>query len=179
MLLEERVRAALGAAIERLREAARDVAWVAPANLHLTLKFLGQVDGRRLDEIAAGLRDAVAGSGAFDAVVTGLGAFPSPTRPRVVWAGVGEGARRLTDLAGRVERACAALGFPPEERPFSAHVTLGRVRVPRRDDRLAGLLAAAAREDFGRARVERVALMESRLSPRGPRYTERASAALG
>jgi 2'-5' RNA ligase len=136
------------------------------------------VDEGRLEEIAAGLRAAAAGLTAFDAVVTGLGAFPSSTRPRVVWAGVAAGAPRLTELAARVEEACAALGFPPEARPFSPHLTLGRVRVPRRDARLADLLAAAARDEFGRFHVERVALMESQLSPRGARYTERASASL-
>ena len=173
------MRAALGAAIERLRKVAPDVAWVAPANLHLTLKFLGQVDARRLEEIAAGLRGAAAGLTAFDAVMAGLGAFPSASRPRVVWAGVAGGAPGLTELAGRVERACAALGFPPETRPFSPHITLGRVRAPRRDARLADLLAAAARDEFGRSRVEGLALMESELSRRGARYTERASARLG
>ena len=78
-----------------------------------------------------------------------------------------------------MERACAALGFPPETRPFSPHITLGRVRAPRRDARLADLLATAARDEFGRSRVEGLALMESELSPRGARYTERASARLG
>ena len=145
----------------------------------MTLKFLGQVDAARLDAIAAGLRDAATGLAGFDAVVAGLGAFPSSTHPRVVWAGVAEGAPRLTDLAARVERACAALGFPPEDRPFSPHITLGRVRIPRRDARLAGLLDAAAGEAFGRVRVERLVLMESQLSPRGARYTERGSAPLG
>jgi RNA 2',3'-cyclic 3'-phosphodiesterase len=173
------VRTALGAAIERLRGAAPDVAWVAPANLHLTLKFLGHVDERRLEEIAAGLRGAAAGLPAFDAVVEGLGAYPSATRPRVVWAGVAGGAPGLTELAGRVERACAGLGFPPETRPFSPHITLGRVRVPRRAARLTDLLGAAARAEFGRSRVEGLAVMESELSPRGARYTERASARLG
>ena len=137
------------------------------------------MDARRLEEIAAGLSGALAGLTAFDAVVAGLGAFPSVTRPRVVWAGVAGGAPALTELAGRVERACVALGLPPETRPFSPHITLGRVRAPRRDARLADLLAAAARDAFGRSRVEGLALMESELSPRGARYTERASARLG
>lgn len=137
------------------------------------------MDEARLPAVAAALGDAAAGLGAFDATVVGLGAFPSPARPRVVWAGVAEGAEHLGGLAARVERACAALGFPPEDRAFSPHITLGRVRVPPRAPRLGDLLAAAAREEFGRLRVARAVLMESRLSPRGPRYVERAGASLG
>ncbi len=173
------MRAALARAIDRLRRTAHHVAWVATANLHVTLKFLGQVDASRLDEIAAGLRAAAAGVRTFEAAVTGLGAFPLPMRPRVVWAGVGEGAPAMVELVGRVEAALTAVGVPAEARAFSPHITLGRVRVPRRDPRLADLLAAAAREEFGRLRVQRVALMESQLSPQGSRYAERASASLG
>ncbi len=173
------MRARLAAAIERLRRVAPDVAWVAPGNLHLTLKFLGQVAPARLDASAAALEGTVRGAAAFDAAVVGLGAFPTVTRPRVIWAGVSEGAPALSGVAARVDAALAALGFPPEARPFSPHVTLGRVRVAGHAPRLADLLGAAAYQDFGRMRVERVVLMESRLSRGGPRYSERASVRLG
>ncbi len=173
------MRAALGVAIARLRGVAREVAWVAPENLHLTLKFLGQVEEARLAPLAMALQAAAAGLPAFDASVAGLGAFPSATRPRVVWAGVREGAGTTTALAERVERACAGLGLAPETRPFSPHITLGRVRVPRRNPRLTDLLAAGAGEEFGRIRVGSLVLMESRLSPQGARYGERARASLG
>lgn len=151
---------------------ARAVAWVAPGNLHLTLKFLGSVEEERIDAIVAALRGAVSDAAAFEAVVNGLGAFPTPTRPRVVWAGMREGAQAMITLAGRVDAALATLGFPREARPFSPHVTLGRVRVPRRDLRLAEALAKDAAREFGRLRVERLALMQSRLSPTGSQYTE-------
>src|SRR2546430_5286414 len=134
--LDETVRAALGAAIEGLRRVARDVAWVAPENLHLTLKFLGQVREARTAELVAAIAQATSGFAAFEATVAGLGAFPTPTRPRVIWAGVGRGADALVGLAGRVDEALAALGFEREPRPFSPHATLGRVRTPRRDPAL-------------------------------------------
>lgn len=179
LLLDPAVRAALGAAIEGLRPAARGVAWVAPDNLHLTLKFLGGVDADRLGDVLAALAPAAAGVAPFDAVVRGLGAFPTAPRPRVIWAAVVEGAEALAALAARVDGALAALGFPRATRPFAPHVTLGRVRVPRREPALAAALAAGAARDFGRVRLARVSLMRSELSPRGSRYTELGSAPLG
>lgn len=157
---------------------ARSVAWIAPGNLHLTLKFLGDVDEARLGEIVTSLRGAASGVAAFETAVRGLGAFPTPTRPRVIWAGVSEGAAAMVELAGRVDAALAALGFPPEARAFSPHVTLGRVRVPRCDPPLGEALAGGAGREFGRVRVERLALMQSRLSPKGSEYTELAEVPL-
>jgi 2'-5' RNA ligase len=167
----------LATEVERLRPLARDVAWVAPDNLHLTLKFLGGVEAARLDLVATALSAAVAGSTAFDLVIRGLGAFPSPTRPRVLWAGVDEGGAAAGSLARGVDDALAELGFERETSAFSPHVTLGRVRVPRRAPRLADALAAGGH--FGRQPVASVALMRSDLSPRGARYSELATVPLG
>ena len=137
---------------------ARDVAWVAPGNLHLTLKFLGAVPEAR---------------------ILGLGAFPSANRPRVVWAGVTDGASETVELARRVDTALAKLGFARDERPFSPHVTLGRVRRPGRDPALTEALGSATAREFGRMRVPGATLMRSELGPRGARYTELAKVALG
>lgn len=178
VLLDDTVRAALGLASERLRARARGVAWVAPENLHVTLKFLGAVDEGRVPGVTAALAGAAGGAAPFDVVVQGLGAFPSLTRPRVIWAGMGEGARPMAELAARVDGALAALGFPRETRDFAAHVTLGRVRAPHRDPDLAAALAAGARSEFGRVRVARVSLMRSDLSARGARYTVLAACPL-
>ncbi len=157
---------------------ARHVAWVAPGNLHLTLKFLGNVEEARIDEIVASLRGAVVEVATFDATVSGLGAFPTPARPRVVWAGVSVGANAMVQLARRVDGALAALGVPPEARPFSPHVTLGRVRVPRPAPALAAALAGGEGCEFGTVRVERLVLMQSHLSPRGSQYTALAEVPL-
>jgi 2'-5' RNA ligase len=163
------VRERLAAEVERLRPLARDVAWVGPDNFHLTLKFLGGVEAARLDAIAAALADAAATCGPFDLGVGDLGAFPSRTRPRVLWAGIDDGAAAAATLASRLDVVLAPLGLPPEGRTFSAHVTLGRVRAPRPNPRLAQALSGGA---FGRQRVDRLSLMRSELSPRGARYTE-------
>lgn len=165
-------------AIERLRSVAGGVAWVASGNLHLTLKFLGEVAEDRIGPVVDAVTSAASDALAFEAHVRGLGAFPSLMRPRVIWAGVTEGAAATVDLAGRVDEALAALGFAPYARPFSPHVTLGRVRQPGRNPALADALQGAAEREFGRLRVAGASLMRSELSPGGARYTELATVRL-
>jgi len=174
--LPDELRNRLALEIDALRRHAPGVSWVAAANLHITLKFLGGVDESRLAEIGDALRRA-ASVCAFDVAVQGLGAFPTLARPRVVWAGTAA-APAFVRLAEDTDRALVALGFPAEVRGFTSHVTLGRVREPRRDAPLAAALAAAAARPFGTLRVGRVSLMRSDLSPRGARYTELAGFAL-
>ena len=165
------MRDALAGAIERLRPLGRGVAWVARDNLHVTLKFLGHVEPDRLDRAMAALHAATATVGAFELAVVGLGAFPSPNRPRVVWAGLGAGADAARALAARIDEGLSREGFAKEEREFAGHVTLGRVREPRPDPDLAAAIAAAGGRPFGRLNAERVSLMRSELSPRGARYS--------
>lgn len=169
------MQARLAEASEPLRAGRRAVSWTPPGNFHVTLKFLGAVEEPRVPGIVEALREAVAGHSAFAMTVHGLGAFPSASRPRVIWAGIESGAGRLTALARAVEAALVPLGFEAATRPFSAHVTLGRVREPGPDPSLARALARAAAAPLGETRVERLVLMRSELSPRGSRYTEVAS----
>jgi 2'-5' RNA ligase len=182
--LDEDARARLAAEADRLRATERasgtlpEVVWVAPENLHLTVKFLGAVDAQRVADIDRALGDGLSGLPPFDLTLRGLGAFPSAARPRIVWAGVAEGAAQLAAVAGEVERALSPLGFAAEDRAFSAHVTLGRVRTPRRNPRLTAALQASAHVELGRVSVARVSLMRSDLSPRGARYSELAGRAL-
>ncbi len=179
ILLPDGVRSALAAEIEHLGPRARGVGWVVPENLHLTLKFLGGIEPRRVEQVAAALQATAADAEPFELAVRGLGAFPSPARPRVVWAGVHTGGAGVAALASRVADALDPLDFPREERPFSAHVTLGRAREPSRDPALAEALAAGAERDFGHFRVEHMPLMRSDLSSRGACYTALAAWPLG
>ncbi|HSF05021.1 MAG TPA: RNA 2',3'-cyclic phosphodiesterase [Methylomirabilota bacterium] len=179
ILLPDALRAALAVEIERLGSRARGVGWIVPENLHLTIKFLGGVEPLRVERVAAALQAAAAAAEAFELALRGVGAFPSPARPRVIWAGVHAGGGAMAALAARVDDALGPLDFPRDERPFSAHVTLGRVREPRRDPALTEALAAGAERDFGRFRVEQLTLMRSDLSPRGARYTALAAWPLG
>jgi RNA 2',3'-cyclic 3'-phosphodiesterase len=170
VLLPDEIRGRLAQEIDGLRRHASGVAWVAVENLHITVKFLGGVEETRLAEVSAALERA-ATVPAFGVDVRGLGAFPSTTRPRVLWAGA-PGAPEFTRLAEDVDRALVSLGFAPESRGFTPHVTLGRVREPRRNVALSEALEDAVGHPFGALRVERLSLMRSDLSPRGARYTE-------
>ncbi|RJX30452.1 MAG: RNA 2',3'-cyclic phosphodiesterase [Desulfarculus sp.] len=162
--------------IRRLKASGADVKWVAPKNLHLTLKFLGEVDPARLPELIAALQGTCAGRPALELAVTGCGAFPKPRAPRVVWLGLEGQTQALEGLAAAVEEVFAALGFAPEQRRFQPHLTLGRLRQGRRGAKalpsgpltraLAGL-AGQTGPDFV---ASRVVLMQSTLTPSGAVY---------
>lgn len=171
-------RAAFGV-IEALRRPGDGVSWVRPENLHYTLRFLGEVgeDGARRAAEAA--TEAAARSRGFSAALGGLGAFPDPRRARVIWIGMSEGGENLVTLAHDLDRALARRGFGAPDKPFSPHLTLGRVRTPGRDW-TATLAAASAGADAPAGfEVDRLCVVESRLDPRGSIYTVRNEARLG
>ena len=148
---------------------------MAEANLHVTLKFLGQIEAALVEPIAEAIGAVAARTPPFELGVHGLGAFPTPARPRIVWVGL-EPAAPLAALAGDLDAALGTLGIPRESRPFAAHVTLGRVREGRRNAAFADALARPV--ECGRWPVTRVSLMRSELHPRGARYTELTSVVL-
>lgn len=153
-----------------LRAAADDVSWVRPENFHLTLKFLGATPSERIESIRRALVRAVSGTEPFEVELSRVGAFPSPSRARVVWIGLAP-ERPLAQLAGRIEDELEGLGVAREERPFAAHVTLGRRRSPRRDEALQRMLGELTVASGARSRVAEAVLMQSQLRPGGPIYT--------
>jgi 2'-5' RNA ligase len=163
---------AVGALTEGLRGIG-DVRWVRAEQYHLTLKFLGDASPEQLEQLAAGLRELSKISSSFVIQLEGVGAFPRMERPRTIWLRVSAGEAPLAALAGEVEAAGVAAGFPREARPFSAHLTLGRVRSTRDLRALAERLRGAAGGPVPPFAVEELLLMESQLRPDGPRYTVR------
>lgn len=160
----------LGEAARALRERSFPVRWVPPENVHLTLKFLGEVPDERVPDLAPAVDGVAAGLAAFDMVITDFGAFPSLRRPQVVWVGV-ELSPTLGALQMGIEDAMARLGFPKEKRPFHPHLTLGRAhkRASAADFRgLAELVEQLAYSDS--FRVGSVDVMKSRLAPSGAQY---------
>lgn len=170
--LPPELRAAIHAAAAPLRADPFPVRWVDPDGIHVTLKFLGEVERERLDDVVATLERACVGAKAFPLEVGGFGAFPSADRARVVWVGCAP-APPLELMQHGIERAFAELGFPVEGRPFRPHCTLGRARGEAR----AGVRGLGARLDAlafaDTFMVTSIDLMESTLTPRGARYAVR------
>ena len=163
------IRERLAAAARDLRGAGADVKWIDPAVIHLTLKFLGELAPERVEALKSRLAAATAGFGRFPIEVRGLGTFGRP--PRVVWAGIAEGAGRLGELARIAETEAAAVGVAREDRPYSAHVTLGRVKSPKNGGKIQTAAEARADEIFGRQEVGEAVLFQSRLTPAGAIHT--------
>ena len=126
------VRAAFSEAQARLKRAHTGVkvSWTKIENLHLTLQFLGYVEEPAIDKIRAALESVATQCGTFDLPVRGAGGFPDERRPHVLWVGCDDGGGKLRALAQAVQAAMQPLGFEPERRDFSAHLTLGRVKFP-------------------------------------------------
>jgi 2'-5' RNA ligase len=177
--VSEELRSLVGWAQDGLRAAGADVKWVKPENVHITLKFLGNIASERVGDLVGVMRRAVADVAAFDAVVAGMGTFPGGSRaPRVIWLGLAGGVEPLKLIAGRIDEGCSELGFEREDRPFKSHITIGRVR--RGSGGLGELAARAGQLEFNplQLHVDRVNLVRSRLSPQGPTYTVLESVAL-
>lgn len=154
----------------RLLEGVHGVKTVEEENLHITLKFIGEVSERKVDSI----RGALSGVRyrPIRVEITGVGAFPSLSSPRVVWAGVGQGGDEVRRLAEAVERALVPEGIKPEVRPFHPHVTLARVKRP--CDVVHRFLEENREAQFGSFTVRYFVLFRSTLTPSGPIYTELA-----
>lgn len=157
-------------ATRSLREALPGLAWVSAPRLHLTLKFLGDVEPGAVETIRTVSDYAVRGARSHEVILGGVGAFPNLRRPRVVWMGMHDTAQ-LIAIATALDHAVAALGVPAETRPFHPHVTLARVKVPLSPPE-GTVLTQRAAEIRVRVRVpvHEVALMQSTLGTGGPRY---------
>jgi 2'-5' RNA ligase len=160
--------------IARLQEAlgrheAR-ISWVKPSNIHLTIKFLGDVEAARIPAVCSAAERAVRLSSTFDIEVGGAGCFPSAKSPRVFWVGLTAVPNPLAQLHGSIENELASEGFPREARRFSPHLTIGRVRSPKQASLVAEELI---RDGFDAEsfRVVEVIVMRSDLNAMGSVYT--------
>jgi 2'-5' RNA ligase len=174
------VRQQVKAAIQTLSASTTAVRWVAPENLHLTLKFLGDVEDKELYTVCQSVSRAVASLSPFRTFCQGVGAFPSRQRPRTIWVGMDDRGGKLQQLQEGVELALAELGFPRELRSFRPHVTIGRMKPKqRRLGRLLEELASQAQVEFGPVTVDECVIFSSDLTPDGPIYTPLGHAPLG
>ncbi len=147
-----------------LRRLGTDISWTAPANFHLTLRFLGnRVAPELVESMIEGLRPIATATMPFTVHARGAGAFPSLNRPRVIWIGLVSD--HLGELAAQVEALSAECGLEPENRRFTPHLTIGRIRNPSRNTTMREALEAAADRDFGSSLIGSITLYRSRLSP--------------
>ena len=155
-----------------LSSASLPVRWVRPDRMHLTLKFLGEVEDGRVTEVGRVMAEVARQCTPFDLAVRGAGCFPpSGRRVRVVWVGLENAAGQLQACHALLETALQPLGFAPEGRPFSPHLTLGRVKTPGRPGPLRERIASLTDFDGGVQTVDQMILFESRLQKFGPEYT--------
>jgi len=163
------VRENLVALLKALRAVSPQTRWVRPENLHLTLKFIGEVPETEF----AVIRNALAAARSDQPVALefrGLGFFPNEKRPRVFWAGI-EASPNLKTLAAEIDRAMEKLGIPCEQRPFSPHLTLARFEPPELPEKLRSAIEENAAREFGSFRTNQYQLIESKLKPSGAEYT--------
>lgn len=157
---------------ERLKRKAEGVRWVRPAGIHLTLKFLGEVDPDRTEEIVRKAGEAVKGVGPFTLRITGGGGFPNVKNPRIIWIGVEDQSGLLRELQKRLETGLKELGFKREERNYAPHLTLGRVRSGQRKAAFTQALEDIGDSDLGTMEVREITLFRSELKPTGAEYTK-------
>ena len=146
-----------------------DLKPVEQENIHLTLKFLGNVSAPKLGEIKSALAQVTFPP--FSIEIKGAGAFPNLKRINVIWVGIGEGWSQIELIFEQTEKVLHQLGFSRETRPFSPHITVARVKSGRKRDEIAAFLGHLTDESFGTFNVESVRLKQSVLSPSGPKYS--------
>lgn len=145
------------------------IGWVRPEQLHVTLRFIGEVKEEQADAITAALSGAIAVA-PFDLVVDAAGAFPERGAPRVLWAGIAGGLERLAELETEVSERLTRCSIGREDRAYRPHITLARVREPGRL-RSSVLFETLAGSEIGTTRVQAITLFQSRTSPQGAVYT--------
>lgn len=156
---------------ENLARTDPDVKWVEPQNLHVTLLFLGEVDDRDVPCVCKIVADCAQKLPAFSMTVATVGCFPNPRRPRIIWIGIGEGTQPLCQIHDALEIPLLELGFRREDRRYTPHITLGRVRTDRPADAFAAALAKLTGWKGGDVMVTEILIMASKLTPQGPEYT--------
>jgi len=168
---------ALGQIQAGLLSSGGDLKPVERENIHVTMKFLGDVDERRLEEVKSAVSEL--SFEPFRMELVGVGAFPNLKRPRVIWAGITSGAEETKSIYDDLESGLEGLGFRRERRRFSPHVTIARVRSGRNRDRLVEEVLNHRDDVFGGFEVGRVRLKKSVLTPRGPIYSTLAESSTG
>lgn len=158
----------LATAQRQLVQTGADLKPVEPQNIHITIRFLGNITPVKVEKIFGAMKQIQFTP--FTVQIKGLGAFPNPHYPRVAWAGILEGADQLKSVFNQIEPELRSLGFTPDHRGFNPHLTIARVRSGRNKKQLAAFLTENANYEFGAVDAKCLRLKKSTLTPKGPIY---------
>jgi 2'-5' RNA ligase len=161
--------------IRTLQSNLEEVHWVETKNLHVTLKFLGDIPLNDLPKLIDAVTQSLRQTHSFDLAFQGFGVFPSRESPKTIWIGCQEGSKELGLLAENINEGLIPLGFPKEARRFSPHLTVGRVKKTVQSSLLMSLLDEQQNRFFGSCNVNEVLIVSSELTRRGPIYDELAT----
>ncbi len=156
--------------IKKLSAIDSGIKWVEGNNLHLTLKFLGWVEDKNLEKIRSLTEESIKGRGSFKVKFAGMGSFPQEKSPRVFWIGISEGGEKLKQIADKLEDDLSRAGFRSEDREFSAHLTIGRVKEKKGVDKVKEKMCELEKQTFGEILVANINIMKSTLTQKGPTY---------
>ncbi|ALU11732.1 hypothetical protein EYM_04205 [Ignicoccus islandicus DSM 13165] len=155
--------------VESIKSTGAPVKGVEAENFHVTLKFIGEIDEEMIDTIEEIMKHSVNGIEPHKVVLKGIGAFPNPFRPRVVWVGL-EGAEKLTTISSRLTKSLREKGIKVDTKQFVPHITLARVKGYRNIDKLSEWIETMRDIEIGELEVKKIRLKKSILTPRGPIY---------
>ncbi|MEA3369610.1 MAG: RNA 2',3'-cyclic phosphodiesterase [Candidatus Ratteibacteria bacterium] len=155
---------------DKLKKTKADVRWVKPANIHLTLKFLGNITPEQISGLKQGLEKIARKFQPFSIFIEEMGSFPSIDSPRVIWVGISRGKEILNKMNKAIEDDLAKIGFPREERAFHPHLTLGRCRSSKHRSQLAKQIKTES-AFLGALAVDRISIYKSLLTSEGPVYS--------
>jgi 2'-5' RNA ligase len=166
----------LGLLIDKLKKGVQFTSarpsWVNPESIHLTLKFLGNIEESMIDQIAEVMTNAANETHPFSIRIRDLGVFPNPRQPRVLWCGMTKGEDQTVSIQTKIDRGLAALGFEKESRPFHPHLTLARIKTLKGTAALMDVVKSHQNSLVGECRMDRVILFQSQLHPSGAVYTK-------
>ncbi len=157
---------------EKLKQSGADVKWVTPINIHLTLKFLGDVDTNKINQITHILDEISLNQAQFPLELGSAGAFPNIKSPRVIWVGINKGDNEVKKIVADLEKEIEKIGIAKEDKPFSSHITIGRVKSNLNREKLTQSLAnLTAKADIRNPFIiNKITLFKSSLTPKGPIY---------
>lgn len=177
--IEKEIKNKLSKFLNQLKETDADVKWVTPENIHLTLKFIGNIEEIILPTLHKIINDATSSLSFFNMSIENVGAFPTLKKPRIIFVSAQDKGNNLLKIYERLDKGLEALGIKRESRNYVGHITLGRTRSQKNISKLINALNSGAVHSFGQEKVNYISLMQSELTPKGPIYTRLKDFILG